>query len=154
MEQNKKYYNNLIDSITVTVSLSVAIILLVIPIVLAVTGNVLEGTNIKVLIIAISLIFGPICALLIYCIIRYCYGFYIIQEDRIIYRSLYSKKMIAYQDILKIEVKEEFALVLGIYKSEKLIVYDAKTIIKIFMNNKNKDTILNYAKNLAKYCCN
>ncbi len=154
MEQNKKYYNNLMDSITVTVSLIVATIFLVLPIVLAVTGNVLEGTNIKALIIAISLIFGSMCVLFIYCIIRFCYGFYIIQEDRIIYRNLYSKRTILYQDILKIEVKEEFALVLGIYKSEKLIVYGTKTIIKIFMNNKNKDMILNYAKNLIKYCCN
>lgn len=54
-------------------------------------------------------------------------------------------------DIKKIEIKEESALILGTYKTEMLCIYDEKTVIKIFINDKNKDKILKFAEILKEY---
>lgn len=150
-EKYKKQYNNLMDSIVITSFLVVAIIMLVLPISLAITGNVKEGTNIKAVIIAAPTIFGTISLILLYWIIRHCYGYYVIYEDRIIYRNIYSKKTIMFCDIKKIEIKEESALILGTYKTEMLCIYDEKTVIKIFINDKNKDKILKFAEISKEY---
>ena len=150
-EKYKKQYNNLMDSIVITIFLVVAIIMLVLPISLAITGNVKEGTNIKAVIIAAPAIFGTISLILLYWIIRHCYGYYVICENRIIYRNIYSKKTIMFCDIKKIEIKEGNALILGTYKTEMLCIYGEKTVIKIFINDKNKDKILKFAEILKEY---
>ncbi len=151
INQNKKNYNNLMDSIVITISLVVAIILLVLPISLAVSGHVLEGTNTKALIIAMSAIFGTSSLILFYLLIRHCYGHYMIYDDRIVYRNIYSKKIILYCDIKKMEIKEGNALILGTYKTEMLSISDEKSIIKIYINDKNKDSILNFTEILKEY---
>ena len=74
-----------------------------------------------------------------------------IYDDRIVYRNIYSKKIILYCDIKKMEIKEGNALILGTYKTEMLSISDEKSIIKIYINDKNKDSILNFTEILKEY---
>ena len=49
------------------------------------------------------------------------------------------------------EIKEGNALILGTYKTEMLSISDEKSIIKIYINDKNKDSILNFTEILKEY---
>lgn len=147
-QNNRKRYNNLKDSIAITIFLVVVVICLVLPISLTLTGRIKENLDPKAVIIVISSLFGSMCIILLCLIIKECYGYYIIYDDKILYRNLYSKKIIMYEDIKKVEIKEEGAFVLGTYKAEVLSIYGKKSVIKIYINKKNREEILKYAETL------
>ena len=118
---------------------------------LAYTGHIAENIDSKKLVIIVSALFGSMCAILLFLIIIYCYGYYVVDNDKVVFRNLYSKRIILFSDIINIEIKEESAFVLGTYKTDVLTIRDTKTRIKIYINDKNRETILKFVEVLNTY---
>jgi len=144
-QNNRKHYNNLVDSIATTIFLVVVVMLLVFSLSLTLTGRIKETLDPKAVIIVTSSLFGSMCIILLCIIIKECYGYYIVYDDKILYRNLYCRKTILYKDIKKIEIKEEWVFT---YKTDVLSIYGKKSVIKIYINKKNREEILKYAETL------
>lgn len=147
-QNNRKRYNNLVDSIAITILLGFVVIFPVLPISLALTGNITENTDPERLIKVMAIMFGSMCIMLLFLMIKECYGYYIVYDDKILYRNLYCRKTILYKDIKKIEIKEEWVFT---YKTDVLSIYGEKSVIKIYIYPKNEKEILNYAETLKDY---
>ena len=147
---NKKHYNNLSDSIITVFIVAIGLVCCIGPIVFVNTGP-FDYVQRKTIIIAASIIMGLPSLILLFMIIKDCFGYYIIYDDKIFYRNLHCKKTIVFGDVKHIEVKTEKAWVLGVYKTELLAIHNDKKVIKIFINKKNKEEILKFADMLQNY---
>ena len=129
--RNQKNYNNLFDSICMTILLFVFLVFYLLILWFGVI-NPNEGTNPIATLIISTVFFGVMITITTFFIIKFCYGYWILLDDSIIYKKLFSKRrQIKLAEINKVELKTIPALVLGIYKSKAYIIHsnDKKTVI-------------------------
>lgn len=131
--ENKRVYNNLFDSICMTILLFVCLAFYAIILWFGVI-NSKDETNHTALLIISTIIFGVMITITTLLIVKCCYKYWILLDDSIIYKKpFYKRWRIKLSDINKVEKKTIPALILGIYKSESYIIYsnDAKIVILI-----------------------
>ena len=129
--RNKKIYNNLFDSICMTIFFFVCLVFYLVVLWFGVI-NYNEGTNPIASLIISTMVFGVMITITAFLIIKFCYGYWILLDDSIIYKKLFSKRrQIKLEEINKVELKTIPALILGIYKSKAYIIHsnDMKIII-------------------------
>ncbi|WP_308698933.1 hypothetical protein, partial [uncultured Thomasclavelia sp.] len=98
-----------------------------------------EGTNPIALLIISTIVFGIMITITIFLIIKYCYGYWILLDDSIICKKLFSKRRkMKLIEIKKVEKKTISAFVLGIYKSEAYIIYSSDKKIVILIGKRKK----------------
>ena len=142
--RSKRNYNNLFDSICMTILFFVCLAFYLVIIWFGVF-NFNEGTNPNATLIISSIVFGVIIFITTFLIIKFCYGYWILSDDLIIYKTLFSKKVkIKLTDIEKVEKKMVSAFVLGVYKSEAFIVYFGVRKIVILIKENKKYSELEY----------
>ena len=131
--RNKRVYNNLFDSICMTILFFVCLVFYFVVLWFGVI-NAKEGINPTALLIISTIVFCTMITITTLLIIKCCYGYWILMDDSIIYKKLFSKRrQIILTEINKVEKKTIPALILGTYKSEAYIIYsnDMKIVILI-----------------------
>lgn len=129
--RNKKNYNNLFDSICMTILFFVCLVFYLVILWFGVI-NSNEGTNPIASLIISTVVFGVMITITTFLIIKFCYGYWILLDDSIIYKKLFSKRrQIKLAEINKVELKTIPALILGTYKSKAYIINsnDKKIVI-------------------------
>ena len=129
--RNKRNYNNLFDSICCIILLFVFLLFYLVVLWFGVI-NPNEGTDPIATLIICSIFFGLMIIITIFCIIKCCYGYWILLDDSIIYKKIfYKKRQIKLAEINKVELKKVPTFILGGYESEAYIIYsnDVKIII-------------------------
>ena len=150
--QNKRNFNNLFDSICVTILFFVCAAFYIVALWFGVI-NANEGTNQVALLICSTVFFGGIISLTITLIIKDCYEYWFLSNDSIISKKLFSKrKVIKLAEVEKVEKKIVSALVLGTYKSEAYVIYSNIHKIVILIDKRKKYPELDYK--LAKFINN
>ncbi len=97
--RNKKNYNNLFDSICMTILFFVYLVFYLVILWFGVI-NSNEGNNPITLLIISTIFFGVMMAITIFLIIKFCYEYWIILDDSIIYKKLFLKKeKLSYQKL-------------------------------------------------------
>ena len=136
--RNKRNYNNLFDSICMTILFFVCLAFYLTIIWFGVIHSN-EGTNPIALLIISTIVFGIMITITIFLIIKYCYGYWILLDDSIICTKLFSKRRkMKLIEIKKVEKKTISAFVLGIYKSEAYIIYSSDKKIVILIGKRKK----------------
>ena len=136
--KNKKHFNNLFDSICMTLLL-IAHLAMHLLIVWFGVVNSKEGTNPFATLIISSILYGFFEVVTITIIIKYCYEYWILLDDSITSKKLFSKKVIVkFIEIEKVEKKTVSALILGVYKSEAYVIYSKNNKIVILINGRKK----------------
>ena len=136
--RNKRNYNNLFDSICMTILFFVCLAFYLTIIWFGVIHSN-EGTNPIALLIISTIVFGIMITITIFLIIKYCYGYWILLDDSIICKKLFSKRRkMKLIEIKKVEKKTISAFVLGIYKSETYIIYSSDKKIVILIGKRKK----------------
>ena len=136
--RNKRNYNNLFDSICMTILFFVCLAFYLTIIWFGVIHSN-EGTNPIALLIISTIVFGIMITITIFLIIKYCYGYWILLDDSIICKKLFSKRRkMKLVEIKKVEKKTISAFVLGIYKSEAYIIYSSDKKIVILIGKRKK----------------
>ncbi len=131
--RNKKIYNNLFDSVCMTIFFFLCLVFYLVILWFGVI-NSKDGTNPIALLIISTILFGVMITITIFLIVKLCYGYWVLLNDSIIYKKLFSRRTkIKLTEIEKIEKKTVSALVLGTYKSEAYIISsgDRKIIILV-----------------------
>lgn len=147
--RNKRNYNNLFDSIFMTILFFVCLAFYLTIIWFGVIKSN-EGTNPIALLIISTIVFGVMIIITTFLIIKCCYEYWILLDDSIIYKKLFSKKRkMKLTDIKKVEKKIVSALVLGTYKSEAYIIHFSDRKIIILIRDRKKYSELDYE--LAKF---
>ena len=112
-----------------------------------------EGTNPIAVLIISTIVFGVMITSTIFLIVKYCYEYWILLDDSIIYKKLFSKRIkMNLTEIKKVEKKIVPAFVLGVYKSEAYIIHSSCRKIVILIGEKKKYSELDYE--LAKFIDN
>ena len=112
-----------------------------------------EGTNPIAVLIISTIVFGVMITSTIFLIVKYCYEYWILLDDSIIYKKLFSKRIkMKLTEIKKVEKKIVPAFVLGVYKSEAYIIHSSCIKIVILIGEKKKYSELDYE--LAKFIDN
>ena len=143
--RNKRNYNNLFDSICMTILFFVCLMFYFVILWFGVI-NSKEGTNPAALLIISSMVFGVMITITTFLIIKCCYEYWIILDDSIICQKLFSKRReIKLAEIKRVEKKMVPALILGTYKSEAYIVYSTDRKIMILISERKKYPELDYA---------
>ena len=143
--RNKKNYDNLFDSICMTILFFVCLAFYLVTLWFGVI-NSNEGSNPIALLIFSTMFFGVILTIATFLIVKFCYGYWILSDDSIVYKQLFSKRTeIKIKEIEKVEKKLVSALVLGIYKSEAYIIYSSDRKIVILITERKKYPELEYA---------
>ena len=136
--RNKRNFNNLFDSICIT-SLLFACLAFYLVMIWFGAVNPKEGTNPIATIIISTIIFSIMMTLTITLIVKGCYEYWILFDDSILSKKLFSKKVIIkFTEIEKVEKKVVPALVLGMYKSEAYIIYSKVNKIVILTDERKK----------------
>ena len=136
--RNKRNYNNLFDSICMTILFFVCLAFYLTIIWFGVIHSN-EGTNPIALLIISTIVFGIMITITIFLIIKYCYGYWILLDESIICKKLFSKRRkMKLIEIQKVEKKTISAFVLGIYKSEAYIIYSSDKKIVILIGKRKK----------------
>lgn len=136
--RNKRNYDNLFDSICMTILFFVCLAFYLTIIWFGVIHSN-EGTNPIALLIISTIVFGIMITITIFLIIKYCYGYWILLDDSIICKKLFSKRRkMKLIEIKKVEKKTISAFVLGIYKSEAYIIYSSDKKIVILIGKRKK----------------
>ena len=136
--RNKRNYNNLFDSICMTILFFVCLAFYLTIIWFGVI-NSNEGTNPIASLIISTIVFGIMITITIFLIIKYCYGYWILLDDSIICKKLFSKRRkMKLVEIKKVEKKTISAFILGIYKSEAYIIYSSDKKIVILIGKRKK----------------
>jgi len=147
--RNKKNYNNLFDSICMTILFFVCLVFYLVILWFGVI-NSNEGTNPIASLIISTVVFGVMITITTFLIIKFCYGYWILLDDSIIYKKLFSKRRkIKLAEINKVELKTIPALILGTYKSEAYIIHSNDIKIVILIGERKKYSELDYE--LAKF---
>jgi len=135
----RKNYNNLYDSILLTILLVFMVAFYCIILYWGVI-NAKEGTNTVALFVFDTLLFGFFSIVLIILIIKYCYECWIIEDDSILSKKLFRRKLtIYYKEVLKVEKKVVPAIILSTYKSDAYIIASNYSIITILINKSNEE---------------
>ncbi|GEM_PF-5108889 len=136
--KNKKVFNNLFDSICITVLLFICLTFYLIIIWFGVI-NCKEGTNPTVTFVISTLVFVIMMVIIIILLINGCFGYWILSKDSIFSKRLFRKKIeIKFTEIKKVEKRIVPAIVLGLYKSEAYIVYSDIDKITILISGRKK----------------
>lgn len=142
--RNKRIYNNLFDSICITILFFVHLVSYFLTLWFGVI-NANEGTNPIALLIISTLFFGAMISATTFLIIKFCYGYWILLDDSIIDKKLFSKRIeIRLAEIEKVEKKIVPALVLATYKSEAYIIHSTDIKIIILIGKTKKYPELDY----------
>lgn len=139
--RNKKNYNNLFDSICMTILFFAYLAIYLVMLWFGVIKPK-KGTNPIASLIISTVFFGGMITITTFLIIKFCYGYWILLDDSIIYKKLFSKRrQIKLAEINKVELKTIPALILGTYKSKAYIIHsnDKKLLfylkkVKIILN--------------------
>lgn len=141
--RNKKNYNNLFDSICMTILFFVCLVFYLVILWFSVI-NSNEGTDPLVSLVISTAVFGVMITTTTFLIIKFCYGYWVLLDDSIIYKKLFSKRRkIKLAEINKVEQKTIPALILGIYKSEAYIIHSNDIKIVILIKDGKKYSELN-----------
>jgi hypothetical protein len=136
--KNKRNFNNLFDSICITLLLLVLVVLDLVAVWFGVI-NSKEGTDLVVAMITFTMILGIGIAITITLMIKRCYEYWIMSDDSIISKKLFSRKVIIkFSEIERVEKKIVPALVLGLYKSEAYVIYSKSKKIVILTGGMKK----------------
>lgn len=145
--RNKRIFNNLFDSICMTILFFVCLAFYLLIIWFGVINSE-EGANPIALLIISTIVFGNMITIITVLIIKCCYEYWILSDDSIISKKLFSKRrIIKLAEIEKVEKKIVFALVLGIYKSEAYIIYSNAKKIMILIGKRKEYSKLDYELN-------
>lgn len=140
----KRNYNNLFDSICMTILYFICIAIYFVVLWFGVI-NSNEGTNPTALLIISTIFFGSMIAITTFLIIKYCYEYWFFLNDTIISKKLFSKRTeIRLAEIEKVEKKIVPALVLGTYKSDAYIIFANGRKILILIGGRKKYPELDY----------
>ena len=145
--KNKKNYNNLLDSICITILFFVISAACLAMIWFGVINHK-EGTNPIATMIFCIIFFGGMMVSIIFLILKYCYSYWILSDDSIIEKKPFSKEtVIMLEEIEKVEKKIVSALILGTYRSEAYIIYSKNKKIVILISKRiNPDLNFELAK--------
>lgn len=147
--KHKKNFNNMFDSIWITLLLLLYVVFYLVFIWFGVL-NPNDGTNPIVILISCTLIFGIMIIILIVILIKGCYEYWILSEDKISSKKIFHKKInIKFTEIQKVEKKIVPAIKLGTYQSEAYIIYSKVDKIVVLANKRTKSYELD--SRLAKY---
>ena len=136
--RNKRFFNNIFDSICVTSLLVVCIAFYLLVIWFGVFNHK-EGTDPIVTLIISTLIFGLMSVTTIVLIVLYCYDYWVLTDNCIYAKKLFRKRVeICLKEIEKVEKKTVPALILGIYKSDAYIIYSRNKKIVILIDGRKK----------------
>ena len=131
--RNKRNYNNLFDSICMTVLFFICLVFYLVVLWFGII-NSNEGTNPIASLIISTMVFGVMITITTFLIIKFCYGYWILLDDSIIYKKMFSKRrQIKLAEINKVELKTIPALILGTYKSKAYIIHSNDIKIDILI---------------------
>ena len=131
--RNKRNYNNLFDSVCMTILFFLCLVFYLVALWFGVI-NSNEGTNPVALLIISTVFFGAMIAITTFLIIKNCYDYWILLDDSIIYKKLFCKKRhIQLAEINKVELKTIPALILETYKSKAYIIHSNEIEIVILL---------------------
>lgn len=140
----KRNYNNLFDSICMTIFFFICIVFYFVVLWFGVI-NSNEGTNPTVLLIISTILFGGMVTITTFLIIKYCYEYWFFLDDTIFSKKLFLRRIeIKLAEIEKVEKKIVPALVLGNYKSDAYIIYANGRKILILIGGRKKYPELEY----------
>ena len=147
--EKQKNYNNLFDSICMTILFFVCLVFYLVILWFSVI-NSNEGTDPLVSLVISTAVFGVMITITTFLIIKFCYGYWVLLDDSIIYKKLFSKRRkIKLAEINKVEQKTIPALILGVYKSEAYIIHSNDIKIVILIKDGKKYSEL--SSELAKF---
>ena len=139
--KDKKVFNNLFDSVCVTLLLFACLAFYLIIIWFGVL-NVREEANTVVTMIIATLFFGVMSTITTVLIIIGCYEYWFLSDEYIYSKKIFRKKVtIKLSEIDKVEKKIVPAIVLGVYKSEAYIIYSKNKRISILTNGKKNSDL-------------
>ena len=136
--KNKRIFNNLFDSICITVLFILFSCFYSVVLWFDVVNHQEDATPIEYLII-FTLLFAPAIIILGIWIITKCYEYWILTEKSICSKKIFRKKVVINLcDIENVEKKVIDALILGPYKSEAYIIQSQSKKITILINERKK----------------
>ena len=100
--------------------------------------NVVTSNN-KMATIILSILVLPPLTILAILTAFYCFDYYVISPNEIIYKKLLRKKIvISKQEVCSIEKSTVFAMIPSIYRSEAYVISNQKNKIPIFVDEKKE----------------
>ena len=141
--KNKRNFNNLIDSVCLTLVLFLTISIYI-PMIIWGVINPREGTDPIATLIVATILFGGMIIVSAIIIVKDCYGYWILSDNSIYFKKLFSRSVvIKFDEIKKVEKKSLMQLLQ--YAPEAYIVYSSTEKIVVIFNKKNRadlDSIL------------
>ena len=142
--RNKRNFNNLFDSICITLLLFVCLIFYLVVIWFGVVSPKEETNPITTMIIS-TVFFSIMMTITVILIVKGCYEYWILSDDFISSKKPFSKKVvIRFVEIEKVEKKFVPALILGVYKCEAYIIHSKGNKITILTNKGKSFSELNF----------
>ena len=140
-----KKFNNLFDSIVISVF---EIVLIVIALMTFVGINAgYTATNRQISNIVCIIMFGSMILTVFLIIILKCYEYWIVYDNEIQSKKLFKKKIrINKSEIKRIEKKQVPALILGMNQSEAYVIYSDSAKITILINKRNEELLKKHLK--------
>ncbi len=136
--RNRKNYNNLPDSIVMTIVSLIGICFYLMMMYFGVL-HPREGTNPVATFIAGTTILGGMSVLSIIIIFIWCYEYWYLDDKLIYSKKIFRKrKVILLDQIEKVEKKVVNALIFSTYHSEAYIIYSTETKIIILLDSNKK----------------
>ena len=134
----KRHYNNLFDSICITLLFLVGITFYMFVIWYGVI-NPKEGTNPVVALSTGTILFGLINISCILILVLFCYEYWVLSDESISSKKIFRRKVnINMNEIDKVEKKEIAAFVMGTYKSQAYIIYSKNKRIVVLLQEKKQ----------------
>ena len=136
--KNKRHYNNLFDSIQVTLLLLVCFACYLLLLWFGVINHK-EGTSPVLTLIIGTILFGSMIIAITVIIVKNCYEYWFLSADSIVSKKMFARRVIIkLADIERVEKKKISAFVLGLYSSEAYLIYSKNSIIVILTDDKRK----------------
>lgn len=134
--KNKKNFNNLFDSVCLTILLIFLVVFYSLVMWYGVL-NASDDTSPMATFVIFTLIFGAMISILIFVIIKGCYEYWVLTDRAIYSKKLFRKKtIIDLSQIIKVEKKNIPALVMGTYRSDAYIVHSDNCTIYVLIDGK------------------
>ena len=147
--KNKKHFNNILDSVCITLFLFLCIVLYSLTLWFGVI-NPQDGTRPMFLLFISTLIFVPMILIVVVWIVKDCYEYWILTNECICSKKPFRKKVIIkLKEIDTVERKVIAAFVMSTYKSDAYIIYSKSKKIVILTGERKKFPELDYE--LAKF---
>lgn len=138
---NKKYYNNLFESISCILLLIVLVVFYTVTIYFGVINSGTTSKPINTFVIS-TIVFGTMILAIIFLIVKGCFSYWYVKEEKIFSKKIFNKvQMIHIEEIKHIERKVVPYLIFGIYKSDAYIIKDTEEKIMVLINKKNVDIL-------------